>query len=500
MAIKPERGRYLTLEDVRVSYKHKDDTIHLTSQDPEIPNGEFFITLNRNTSTETALRELLTEHDLIRKEDTPPVKEQPSFRSGINPIPEHLMAAQLGNYKNTPGNYALIGAPGCGKTVLAIDTVARAYIMNIPTTVIGIAADYIESLWASGLKDITYYNFGIAEKSTKFTTPLPLGHLNPFQMKLSEEELTTVLKKILLSVFMNRGKVETVNDFYATLSRSFIQESATTLHKEFLKQEPDPTLLKFFAFLADIVLTREAHDGHYFSMKEWLTGADINKLLSVPALSWNTNRIVVPPRARVEWYDTGDFSNIHANSGTLDVFSAQLFGELIYAKQAHHYNTRADKQKVELLVLDNVGNFQGMNKSYAHLTRLTRSSNLIFVSTHQQMNDFQKYYAPDSGLVQFLLFRGANEHDSQTSSLKNVTTDMLNSLRSGEFWCSDATANGGVVHVVPHISFNINLDTNPSSRENKPSIRDLVKDALRQDPSNIIIGEVRPSKEATDFS
>jgi len=491
MAIKPERGRYLALEDVRVSYKHKDDTIHLTSQDPDIPNGEFFITLNRNTSTESALRDLLTERGLIRKEDTQSVKEQSSFRSGINPIPEHLMAAQLGNYKNAPGNYALIGAPGSGKSVLAIDTVARAYIMNIPTTVIATAADYMESLWESGLKNITYYNFGIAEKPTKFTTPLPLGYLNPFQMNLIEEELSTILKKILLSAFRNRGNVELANDFYTNLSRSFIQEAGTTLHKEFLKQEPDPTLLKFFTFLVDVVSAREAHYDFDLPMKAWLTGAGINKLLSVPALRWNTNRIVVPPKAKVEWYDTSDFSNLHADSGTLDTFTAQLFGELIYTKQEHYYKTRADKQQVELLVLDNVGNFQGVDKPYANLTRLTRSINLVFMSTHHQLNDFQKHYGPDTGLAQFLLFRGAHKDEIQISSLKNVSNDMRNSLNSGEFWCSDTAVNGGVVHVVPHISFKINLNINPSSRENKDSIRGLVKGALRQDPSRIIVGEVR---------
>lgn len=72
MVQKPERGKYLTVENVRVSYNHKNDTIHLTSTDPDLPNGSFFITLNKETQTESSLRSLLTEHNLIKTGNSKP--------------------------------------------------------------------------------------------------------------------------------------------------------------------------------------------------------------------------------------------------------------------------------------------------------------------------------------------------------------------------------------------------------------------------------------------
>jgi hypothetical protein len=483
MAIKPQRGRYLTLEDVRVSYKHKDDTIHLTSQDPEIPNGEFFITLNRNTSTEAALRELLTEHDLIRQENVPVEEEKPYFRSGINPIPEHLMNAKLYNHKNNSSNYALIGSPGSGKSVVAMDVVARAHAMNIPTTVVGLASDYAQSLWSSGVQDITFYNFGVTERSPSFTTPLPRGHFNPFQMSLSDEQRATVLKKILVSAYKNTKGPDL---YYLAAAQSFIDQAATEGQEAFLLQEAEPTLLKFFAFIAANNTHRIVDQIGFIS---WLISEEMTILLTNPALSWNPDIATIPAKTRTVWYDIGEFDNRSESSGR-NIFVSNMFGELIYAKQEHHYLTRPPQSGVELFVLDNVFHFQGMHKSYLHLMRLTRSTNVVFVTTHHQLDDFCNSYKDDAGLAEFLLFRGAFG-DKKTVALGKITDDMLKRLPSGEFWCSDQAINRGVVHVSPHISFNISFNTNPNSEKNKPVFEEMVANAIRQDSSSIIVGEVR---------
>ena len=57
--------KYVTLDGVRISYRPKDDTIHLTSTDPDVAAGGFHLTLGRGTQTEETLRDLLTESGVI---------------------------------------------------------------------------------------------------------------------------------------------------------------------------------------------------------------------------------------------------------------------------------------------------------------------------------------------------------------------------------------------------------------------------------------------------
>lgn len=60
MATQPRVGSYLNLEKVRVSEDPKNNTIHITSKDPDIPGG-FHVSLNSGTQTEKKLRRLLKE-------------------------------------------------------------------------------------------------------------------------------------------------------------------------------------------------------------------------------------------------------------------------------------------------------------------------------------------------------------------------------------------------------------------------------------------------------
>jgi hypothetical protein len=59
-------GKFLNLEGVRVSYRPKDDTIHITSTDEDLIAEGFHLTLSKGSASEFALRELLEEKGLIR--------------------------------------------------------------------------------------------------------------------------------------------------------------------------------------------------------------------------------------------------------------------------------------------------------------------------------------------------------------------------------------------------------------------------------------------------
>jgi hypothetical protein len=58
--------KYLNLQGVRVSYRPKDDSIHLTSVDGDLAGEGFHLKLNKGSESESVLRELLVEKKLIR--------------------------------------------------------------------------------------------------------------------------------------------------------------------------------------------------------------------------------------------------------------------------------------------------------------------------------------------------------------------------------------------------------------------------------------------------
>ena len=65
MVQKHSSNKYVTLEDVRVSHNPKDDTIHITSGDPDVQAGGFHLNLGKNTQTEQLLRQILTDQGVI---------------------------------------------------------------------------------------------------------------------------------------------------------------------------------------------------------------------------------------------------------------------------------------------------------------------------------------------------------------------------------------------------------------------------------------------------
>lgn len=96
MSIKHPSNKYLILDDVRVSYNPKEDSVHLTSGDPDVQSTGFHINLSSGTRTELALRNLLTEQGLI----------SPRFETGI---PQWGLKGKI---------FSFLGRGGTGKTTL----------------------------------------------------------------------------------------------------------------------------------------------------------------------------------------------------------------------------------------------------------------------------------------------------------------------------------------------------------------------------------------------
>lgn len=70
MAELSKNKKYLTLENVRISHKKSDDSIHLVSGDDEFPQG-FHLSLQKGTFVEEQVRELLKEYGLISEDHVP---------------------------------------------------------------------------------------------------------------------------------------------------------------------------------------------------------------------------------------------------------------------------------------------------------------------------------------------------------------------------------------------------------------------------------------------
>jgi hypothetical protein len=65
----PRNKKFLTLQGVRVSYRPKDDSIHITSTDQDLAGEGFHLKLNRGSESEMILRDLLVEKKLITEDN-----------------------------------------------------------------------------------------------------------------------------------------------------------------------------------------------------------------------------------------------------------------------------------------------------------------------------------------------------------------------------------------------------------------------------------------------
>lgn len=109
-----ENKKYLNLDEVRISYKIKDDSIHITSSDEDLTGSAFHLTLNKNSESEQILRKLLIEKGLIRVE---PISLLPSS----NPL---TMNPQ------TPANEFILGSTEEGNAIWDTSLHAHALILG----------------------------------------------------------------------------------------------------------------------------------------------------------------------------------------------------------------------------------------------------------------------------------------------------------------------------------------------------------------------------------
>jgi hypothetical protein len=202
MVQKPERGRYLVLEDVRFSYNHRKDAISITSSDPDLNSGSFHMVLNNGTETEEALREILIEHGLIKTNE---ISENPILDTlRIPEVSSHHFSLELStkNKLGTPSKTLFVGMPGTGKSYLLSQL---AYLSGkMSDTVIFIHKDR-ENYISQFAKENNTLNdnvitpsvteFSLTEQNNSLT-----GLLNPFDLYTVDNEIGT--KTILEIIFL----------------------------------------------------------------------------------------------------------------------------------------------------------------------------------------------------------------------------------------------------------------------------------------------------------
>lgn len=91
MAIVPRNKKYVELENVRVSYSSKDDSVHLTANDPDMKDkGGLHIPLYGGSAVEAKLRQLLVDKELIDYNEDAAVLFSPEpLKMKIGDSPRH---------------------------------------------------------------------------------------------------------------------------------------------------------------------------------------------------------------------------------------------------------------------------------------------------------------------------------------------------------------------------------------------------------------------------
>jgi S-DNA-T family DNA segregation ATPase FtsK/SpoIIIE len=126
MVKKPFRGKHLNLEDTRISYDVKTDSISLTSKDPDLPKGKGFkITMNRGRDAEYILRELLEKEGVIPKDRFKTITHHTSYldassheRWNVIPLGIHANNEETRWYVEDAPHALVVGRAGSGKTNL----------------------------------------------------------------------------------------------------------------------------------------------------------------------------------------------------------------------------------------------------------------------------------------------------------------------------------------------------------------------------------------------
>jgi hypothetical protein len=350
MVSKPERGRYLTLEDVRVSYKHKDDTIHLTSADPDIPNGSFYITLNRDTPTEEALRELLIEHGYIKENNVVSKPEDTQLNSIYsyrprNPLQDLLVDSLVGRGDvNFPRYIHISGAPGCGKSFLAANTAEEAVAMGMTTYVVTV--------------DVEQYLTKIKRFENQYPARivglknLPDGSLNPFSLGLSP---TDIFENIMALVAYGPA-----SDYYTLMDKTVLKKALESM--EAVKQKSLDVLLDA---IENVIETSgfSLADNSLFNALKALKKSTFGNLMFGQSDYFDT---LEPDQNTIFW--TGELAHSE------DRVAKDDFVREAFITGITHLLYKVQKTTPSLLILENTGAL--INNT----VRLIRSKNITLVT------------------------------------------------------------------------------------------------------------------------
>lgn len=123
MASKSENEEYLILDDVRVSYRQKDNTIHVYSTDADVPHGRFYMVLDRGTPIEEVTRSLLEKKGFIGKKANPN-----DLKYDHDVIKDFIFDVVT---KHSPYHLRIAGSSPSGKSVFHSSLIEKLSATNI---------------------------------------------------------------------------------------------------------------------------------------------------------------------------------------------------------------------------------------------------------------------------------------------------------------------------------------------------------------------------------
>lgn len=126
MSKKSFNGKYLTLENVRVYYDEKNDSISLTSKDKDIPQGKSFnLTLNNGKEAETILRDMLEEKKMLPESYLSSLPDYVGYEDREGPSGWDVIPLGIGrggreiSWNTTKAPHLLLnGSTGSGKSII----------------------------------------------------------------------------------------------------------------------------------------------------------------------------------------------------------------------------------------------------------------------------------------------------------------------------------------------------------------------------------------------
>lgn len=146
MSEKSKNGKFVNLDNARIYYNAKEDSIEITSVDEDLVGKPFHIKLNKGTETEQTLRELLTEKGVIKAEQANavlpkflkyPPKDDLYSEWNLIPVGGTNDGAVYWDVRVRP-NALIVGRAGSGKTVFLQNLILHTAIHKDMWNVFGI--------------------------------------------------------------------------------------------------------------------------------------------------------------------------------------------------------------------------------------------------------------------------------------------------------------------------------------------------------------------------